>query len=84
MIAAGVELGVSEDDARALVRHTFEGALALWEQSGDSPQTLRKQVTSKGGTTAAALEVFEEKGLGPTLEEAVHAACKRARELSKG
>jgi pyrroline-5-carboxylate reductase len=80
--AAGEAQGLPADAARALVRATMIGAAALLAKSGEDPAELRRQVTSPGGTTAAALAVLMgERGLGPLATEAVEAAVKRAREL---
>ena len=58
------------------------GAAALMARSGEEPSELRRQVTSPGGTTEAALKVLMgEKGLAPLLREAVAAASRRSREL---
>jgi len=81
--AAGVEAGLSEKASRRLVRATIAGAGALLEASGEEPAELRRQVTSPGGTTQAALEVLMGRdGLGPLLEKAVAAACRRSQDLS--
>lgn len=81
---AGVEAGLPEETAARLARATAAGAGELLRQSvGVAPATLRQNVTSPGGTTAAALEVLmAEDGLGPLLERAVAAAKRRAAELS--
>jgi pyrroline-5-carboxylate reductase len=81
--AAGAKAGLSEDAARRLARATIAGAGALLEASGEDPAELRRQVTSPGGTTEAALEVLmAPDGLGPLLDAAVTAAAKRSRELA--
>lgn len=80
--AAGIAAGLPADQARILARSTMAGAAALMAQSGEDPAELRRQVTSPGGTTAAALEILMgEAGLGPLLRDAVAAALKRSREL---
>ncbi|HEY8066524.1 MAG TPA: pyrroline-5-carboxylate reductase [Methylosinus sp.] len=81
---AGVEAGLPEETAARLARATVAGAGELLRQSADAtPATLRRNVTSPGGTTAAALEVLMAKdGLEPLLERAVAAARRRAGELS--
>jgi len=79
---AGVCAGLAPDAAATLARATVEGAAALMAVSGTEPAELRRQVTSPGGTTAAALEVLMgAAGLEPLLNEAVAAAVKRSREL---
>jgi len=79
--AAGVAHGLPQAEAQTLVRATLSSAAALLEQSGEEPGELRRQVTSPGGTTQAALEVLTP-GLGPLLSEAVAAAVARARVLA--
>ncbi len=80
--AAGAAAGLPADSAKALARATLSGAAALLAQRGEEPAELRRQVTSPGGTTQAALEVLMgEAGLGPLLETAVAAAARRSREL---
>jgi pyrroline-5-carboxylate reductase len=82
LIAAGVEQGLSPQQARQLALGTFHGATQLASLSPDSPAELRERVTSKGGTTAAALEVFQTHGLPDTIRAAVAAAAHRAAELA--
>ncbi|MBU3887707.1 pyrroline-5-carboxylate reductase [Methylosinus sporium] len=81
---AGVEAGLPEETAAQLARATVSGAGELLRQSaGTTPASLRQNVTSPGGTTAAALEVLmASDGLAPLLERAVAAAKRRAGELS--
>lgn len=81
MIAAGTKTGLSPEVADALVRQTLLGSAQLLAQGDDSPQQLRLNVTSPGGTTAAALEVFKEKELEQIFAEAIEAATQRSREL---
>jgi pyrroline-5-carboxylate reductase len=81
---AAEELGLTPDTARELAVQTVKGAAALIEQSGDAAATLRERVTSKGGTTAAALETFAEHGVGDGLKAGVNAAARRSRELAEG
>jgi pyrroline-5-carboxylate reductase len=80
--AAGEAQGLSAEASRKLVRATLIGAAALMDQSGEDPAELRRQVTSPGGTTEAALKVWMgEHGLGPLAAEAVAAAVTRAKDL---
>ncbi len=80
--AAGVAAGLPAGESAALARSTIQGAAALMAQSGVDPAELRRQVTSPGGTTAAALAVLMgEGGLEPLLNKAVAAAAARSREL---
>lgn len=80
---AGTEAGLPADVAERLARATIEGAGELLFQSPLPPATLRQNVTSPGGTTAAALEVLmATDGLAPLMQRAVAAAKRRAGELS--
>lgn len=81
MTAAAVELGLHEAQARELALATCGGAAALALQSGEPVATLRERVTSKGGTTHAALESLRQDGVGDAFQRAVQAAAARAREL---
>ncbi len=82
MAEAGVAAGLGAAAAAELARATVIGAAALMERSPETPEALRIQVTSPGGTTAAALNVLQgEDGLGPLMTAAVAAAVARAREL---
>ena len=80
---AGRAVGLNADLAMRLASATIAGSGELLRQSGLDPATLRKNVTSPGGTTAAALAVLmAEDGLQPLMTRAVEAAAKRSRELS--
>ncbi len=80
---AGVAAGLDPALAQRLARATVAGAGALASGSPDSAATLRRNVTSPGGTTAAALDVLMgENGLAQLMTEAVRAAARRSRELS--
>lgn len=82
MAAAGEKLGLPAELAASLARATVSGAGELMHQASETPATLRQNVTSPGGTTAAALEVLmAEGGLAPLMAEALTAARDRAREL---
>jgi pyrroline-5-carboxylate reductase len=81
MVQAGAALGLPEAQARQLALSTFTGATALARQSGDPLQVLRERVTSKGGTTYAALTSLEGHGVKAHFVQAMEAACARAREL---
>lgn len=81
---AGVAVGLPADLAQRLARTTLTGAGALLEASPLPAASLREAVTSKGGTTAAALEELTgENGIGPILTRAVAAAKRRAQELAE-
>ena len=79
--AAAVKLGLNPDQARALAQGTVAGAAQLAAQSSEPPATLRERVTSKGGTTAAALAEFEAAGLRELVARATRAAERRSVEL---
>ena len=81
LAAAAVKLGLPKDDALKLAKHTVLGAAQLALSSEDPPETLRKNVTSKGGTTEAALKVFDEEQLAERFIRAVEAASRRGAEL---
>jgi pyrroline-5-carboxylate reductase len=81
MIAGAEKLGIARQDAAALAVQTLIGTAGLLK-TGVPPEDLRKIVTSPGGTTAAAIRVFEEKGLFDLVADALAAANKRAEELS--
>lgn len=80
--AAARELGLEAAAARTLVRGTILGAARLLAEEGADPVALRAAVTSKGGTTAAAIESLERSGLRGALRDALAAAARRAEELS--
>ena len=81
--AAGETAGLPRETAQALARATIIGAAALMERSKDEPAELRRQVTSPGGTTEAALKILQGTGgLNPLLVAAVNAAVARAWELA--
>jgi pyrroline-5-carboxylate reductase len=81
---AGVAAGLPADVAETLARKTVEGAGELLVRSPEPPATLRRNVTSPNGTTAAALDVLmAEDGLEALMERAVAAATKRAKELAR-
>lgn len=80
---AGEKLGLDTDLSMSLARQTVIGSAALAEHDGDvSAETLRKNVTSSGGTTQAALETLMDGRFQTILDEALNAAKKRSQELS--
>ncbi len=83
MQQAARALGLDERQARALVLHTFAGASELALRSDEPVASLRARVTSKGGTTAAALEVFEASPLRTIFTDALRAAEQRGAELGE-
>ena len=83
MIQAAGEMGLSVDQGRRLALATFAGATALAQQSKDSPAVLRERVTSKGGTTYAALMSLDNDAVKAAFVRALHAARERARTLGE-
>ncbi|MGA1326607.1 MAG: pyrroline-5-carboxylate reductase [Rubrivivax sp.] len=83
MVQAGVEMGLDAGAARRLAQETFAGAAALAMQSDETPQTLRERVTSKGGTTHAAITALESLQVRAAFVRALHAARDRAEELGR-
>ncbi len=81
MREAGAAMGLSPEQAYRLAVGTFAGASALARASSEPPEVLRERVTSKGGTTHAAISAMEEAGVKAAFERAMHAAHVRAREL---
>ncbi len=83
LIQGGVELGLSPEHSRKLALATLNGATQLAALSPESPETLRQRVTSQGGTTAAALDVFQDHHFTETVQAAMRAAKGRAADLAK-
>lgn len=83
MVEAGVKMGFDEGLSRLLVKQTLLGAYHLINNAEQSLDELIAAVASKGGTTEAALKVFGERELGPSLVEGILKAEERAKELSK-
>jgi pyrroline-5-carboxylate reductase len=81
MMQAAVEMGLSADQGKQLALATFAGATSLAQASSETPETLRERVTSKGGTTYAALMSLESSAVKAAFVKALHAARDRAREL---
>jgi pyrroline-5-carboxylate reductase len=82
MVEAGAELGLRPSHALKLTVETIIGAARLLQETGEPVASLRKKVTSKGGTTEAALNVLERNRVKEHLIEAVRAAARRSKELS--
>jgi pyrroline-5-carboxylate reductase len=81
MAEAGVEMGLSSDQALRLAVGTFTGASALAHSATEPPSVLRERVTSKGGTTYAALTSLEGADVKAKFKTAIRAAQQRAAEL---
>ena len=81
MQSAGEKLGLDAKSARKLAYATLEGATQLAHNSDEHAGVLRERVTSKGGTTAAALEVMKQEGWNEILEKAIDAASQRGKAM---
>ncbi|MFK8081036.1 MAG: pyrroline-5-carboxylate reductase [Granulosicoccus sp.] len=81
MVNAGIELGLERETALTLAVETAFGAASMARQPGETPAVLRENVTSKGGTTAAALAVFNDRETSAIIHSALKAAHDRAVEL---
>jgi pyrroline-5-carboxylate reductase len=81
MTEAGMGMGLTQAQAYQLAVATFSGSASLAAASSESPEVLRQRVTSKGGTTYAALTAMEAAGMKPAFVQAMRAAEQRAREL---
>ena len=82
LIEGGTAMGLAPDIARQLTLQTLRGAVALLETTKQSPDELRRQVTSPGGTTLAGLEVLQQHAFSSVVQNAVAAATDRSRQLS--
>jgi pyrroline-5-carboxylate reductase len=83
MAASAEALGIPKADALKLAKEMVLGAAKLAASSPETPETLRKNVTSKGGTTEAALKVFDAEKMAERLHRAVEAASKRGAEMGQ-
>jgi pyrroline-5-carboxylate reductase len=81
LAAAGRKLGLGKETSVKLALHTVLGAARLAADSEEGPEALRRNVTSKGGTTEAALKVFDEERLAERFIRAVEAASRRGAEM---
>ena len=81
MAAAGEDMGLPGDDARTLAIETAFGAARMARESAEEPAKLRQNVTSKGGTTAAALTSFDENNFRQVIAQGMQAARDRAATL---
>jgi pyrroline-5-carboxylate reductase len=87
MIKAGVEMGLSEEEATELVLQTAKGAAILAQKAateGETPAQLSARVATPNGTTEAAFKVFQAKGFSEMVSAGLHRAAERSRELSAG
>jgi pyrroline-5-carboxylate reductase len=83
MTQAGVEMGLTREQAYQLALVTFAGASELARVSDEPPEVLRQRVTSKGGTTYAAITSMEQDKVQALFINALHAAAQRAKELGE-
>ena len=83
LMKAARKLGFKENEARTLVYRTLLGSAHMLSQSSDSAEVLRQKVTSKGGTTQAATDVFMRNDIVGMFDKALRAAKGRAKELSR-
>ncbi len=84
LTAGGVANGLSQEIALKLATQTVIGAARMVQQTAEEPAVLRQRVCSPGGTTLAAIELLEQRGLSAILIDAVGAATERSRELGRG
>ena len=83
MMQAATDMGLTAEQGRQLALATFQGATALAQSTTEHPAVLREQVTSKGGTTHAAITSLQADGVGAAFVKAIRAAQTRARELGR-
>lgn len=83
MLEAARHLRVKPETAKTLIHRTIDGAVKLLVETGEEAETLRARVTSKGGTTAAAIEQLAAGGVSDAVVKAIKAAHRRSRELSR-
>ena len=84
MRQAGVEMGLTEEIANAFAKQSLIGAAALAQDSKDSLESLQSQISSKAGTTAAALSVFADQQLNAIVLAAMRSAFERSKSLLSG
>lgn len=83
LIETAVSLGLDKQTATTLATQTVLGSAKLLQETGEEPAALKEKVTSKGGTTEAALVVLDEGKLKEILDKALKAAAKRSQELKR-
>lgn len=84
LVEAGVGVGLPRDVSSELTVQTLLGAARMLRETGRHPVELREDVTSPGGTTAAAMRILEKAGVRSAFLDAVRAATERSRELAEG
>ncbi len=82
MIEAAVQLGISPENAGEMTAATLKGSLILLENQSITARELRQKVTSPGGTTEAAIKVFDDNSVKQIIIQAITAAAQRSKELS--
>jgi pyrroline-5-carboxylate reductase len=83
MVQAGIEMGLTPEDAHQLATQTALGSAEMLVKSKDSPAELRRKVTSPNGTTHAAITHMQQHNLPQIVIDALKAACSRSKELGK-
>jgi pyrroline-5-carboxylate reductase len=83
MIEAGLSLGLAPEKAATLTLKTIEGACKLMQNTTDTPEALRRKVTSPGGTTEAAFQILNKNKVKEAFIAALSRAAERSRELSQ-
>lgn len=84
MLEAAEQMGLEKGVSRKLALATVIGAARLMQETGEEAGALRRKVTSKGGTTAAAIQTLEERGVKESIMAALRAAKARSKELANG
>ena len=84
LIEAAYEMGMKVDIAKKIAYQTAFGSGKVLIGSPEDPEVLIDRVASKGGTTEAALKIFQRQGFGKVVQDAVKAAYKRSKEISQG
>ncbi len=84
MLEAAGQMGLRSDTSRELALATVIGAAKLMQETGEGAAALRGKVTSKGGTTAAAINTMEDRNVKEAIIAAMLAAQARSRELANG
>ncbi len=79
---AAVDYGFSQEEAKKIAKNTYVGSAELFAKENISPEELRAKITSKGGTTQAALEYLQNNGFDKIFSGGIDAAKKRAKELN--
>lgn len=81
LIESAKNIGLSDSEAKELVLKTFEGSYFVAKKNINQLNDLVKNVSSKGGTTEAAINIMKDNDLANTISKAINAATKRAKEI---